>query len=70
MMVKLEMISGLFQAILLHVPRDIDLTRAGENIDDWNVDGHRELSDTWTSFTRFTFLNENHRMDVQGPGGD
>ena len=22
------------------------------------VDGDRELSDTWTSFTRFTFLNE------------
>ena len=24
----------------------------------WNVDGDRELSDTWTSFTRFTLLNE------------
>ena len=31
----------------------------GENIDDyWNADGDRELSDTWTGFTRFTFLNE------------
>ena len=32
----------------------------GENIDDyWNVDGNRELSDTWTGFTRFTVLDEN-----------
>ena len=30
-----------------------------ENIDDhWNVDGDRELSDTWTGFTRFTVLIE------------
>ena len=30
-----------------------------KNIDDyWNVDGDRELSDTWTRFTRFTILNE------------
>ena len=26
--------------------------------DYWNVDGDRELSDTWTGFTRFIFLNE------------
>ena len=32
---------------------------AGENVDDyWNVDEHLELSDTWTGFTRFIFLNE------------
>ena len=30
-----------------------------KSIDDyWNVDGDRELSDTWTGFTRFTFLSE------------
>ena len=30
-----------------------------KNIDDyWNVDGDRELSDTWTGFTRFTILDE------------
>ena len=44
----------------------IDVTRATstslhvmleKNIDDyWNVDGDRELSDTWTVFTRFTLL--------------
>ena len=26
--------------------------------DYWNVDGERELSDAWTSFTRFILLNE------------
>ena len=31
----------------------------GENIDEyWNVDGDRELSDTWTSSTWFTILDE------------
>ena len=46
----------------------IDVTRATsttldvmleKNINDyWNVDGDRELSDTWTGFTRFTTLDE------------
>ena len=27
-------------------------------VDYWNVDGDRELSDTWTGFTRFTLLSE------------
>ena len=31
----------------------------GENIEDyWNVHGDRQLSDTWTDFTRFTILSE------------
>ena len=44
--------------------KNIDVTRATntsldvmseKSIDDyWNVDGDRELSDTWTGFTRFT----------------
>ena len=30
-----------------------------KSIDDyWNVDGDRELSETWTGLTRFTFLSE------------
>ena len=34
----------------------------GENIDDhWNVDGERNLSDAWTSFTTFNLLNERPR---------
>ena len=46
----------------------IDVTRATstsldvmleKNVDDnWNVDGDRELSDTWTSFIKFTFSDE------------
>ena len=58
----------------------IDVTRTAEtsfdvllekHVDDhWNVDGDRELSDAWTGFTRFTKANENHRMDIHGPGGD
>ena len=39
------------------------------NIDDfWKVDGDRDLSDTWTGFTRFATLSESHRMDIHGPG--
>ena len=30
-----------------------------KRIDDyWNIDGSRDLSDPWTGFTRFTFLEE------------
>ena len=46
----------------------LDVTRATstslyvmleKSIDDyWNVDGDRDLSDTWASFTRFTILDE------------
>ena len=51
-----------------NTPLDVMLE---SNIDDcWNVDGERELSDTWTGFTRGTVLNENHRMDIYGPGRD
>ena len=47
--------------------KEIDVSRTTDtsldvmlekNIDHyWNVDGDRELSDTWTDFTRFTILN-------------
>ena len=51
------------------IPRKyIDVTRTTNTTSDmmsekqiedyWNVDGDRELSDAWTGFTRFTFLNE------------
>ena len=45
---------------------------AGENIEDyWNVDGDRELSDTWTGFTQDSlYWTKNHRMDVPGPWRD
>ena len=45
----------------------IDVTRTTDTSSDvmsekqidayWNVDGDRELSDTWTGFTRFTILS-------------
>ena len=42
-----------------------------KNIEDyWNVDGDRELSDTWTGFTRFILLSEKPRGDFHGPEGD
>ena len=40
------------------------------HIDDyWNIDGSRDLSDSWTGFTQFTIL-ENLQTDICGPGGD
>ena len=47
--------------------RYIDVTRATstnldvmfERIDEyWNIEGNRDLSDSWTGFTRFSFLEE------------
>ena len=39
-----------------HTSLDVMLEKS---IDDyWNVDGDRELSDTWTGFTRFAILSE------------
>ena len=46
--------------------KQIDVTRATNTSldvmsethieDNWNVDGERELSDAWTGFTRFNFI--------------
>ena len=38
--------------------------------DYWNVDGERELSDAWTSFTRFIVLNEKPPNGYMWSGGD
>ena len=56
------------EASFLSTLNYIDVTRAASssldvmletNIDDyWNVDGDRELSDTWTGFNWFTILDE------------
>ena len=36
-------------------------------IDDyWNIDGSRDLSDSWTGFTQFTLLEENLMKDICG----
>ena len=39
-----------------HTSLDVFLEKQIE--DYWNVDGEKELSDAWTGFTRFIFLNE------------
>ena len=40
-------------------------------IDDyWNVDGSRDLSDSWKGFTQFTISEEKPPDDICGPGGD
>ena len=38
-------------------------------IDDyWNIDGSRDLSDSWTGFTQFTCWKRNLQTDICGPG--
>ena len=37
---------------------NLDLSQEKRIDDHWNVDGKRNLSDSWTGFTRFTLLNE------------
>ena len=37
---------------------DLDVAQEKRVDDRWNVDGNRNLSDSWTGFTRFTLLNE------------
>ena len=99
-MVKLEMISGPFQAIFiyrhhveprvkLYVPREesfliplkyIDVSRTTHTnldvmresrIDDyWNIDGSRDLSDSWTGFTQFTLLSEKPPEGHMWSGGE
>ena len=36
----------------------LDVLLEKQTDDYWNVDGEGELSDAWTGFTRFRFLNE------------
>ena len=37
---------------------DLDVAQEKRIDDYWHVDGNRNLSDSWTGFTRFTLLNE------------
>ena len=37
---------------------DLDVAEEKRIDDYWNVDGSRNLSDSWTGFKRFTLLNE------------
>ena len=51
-----------------NTPFDVMLVK---NIDDCsNVDGDRELSDSWSGFTRFTVLHEKPQDYIHGPGED
>ena len=59
----------------IHVSRsthtDLDVAQEKRRDDHWNVDGNRNLSDSWTGVTRFTLLNEKlFQKDICGPGGD
>ena len=37
----------------------MDVNKQDRRIDDyWNIDGSRDLSDSWTGFTQFTLLEE------------
>ena len=33
----------------------------------WNIDGSRDLSDSWTGFTQFTLISEKLEKDIYGP---
>ena len=37
---------------------NLEVTQASLIDDYWNIDGSRDLSDSWTGFTRFTLLSE------------
>ena len=37
---------------------NLDVKQESRIDDYWNIDGSRDLSDSWTGFTQFTLLNE------------
>ena len=39
---------------------NLDVMQESRIDDCWNIDGSRELSDSWTGFTQFTLLEEKH----------
>ena len=49
---------------------NLDVMQERRVDDYWNIDGSRELSDSWIGFTQFTLLEENLQTDICGPGGD
>ena len=49
---------------------NLDVMQENRIDDYWNIDGSRDLSDSWTGFTQFTLLEENHQTDTCGPGRD
>ena len=51
----------------MHMISKKDLSDAD---DFWNVDGSRDLSDSWTGFTQLLYQKRNLHTDICGPGGD
>ena len=39
-------------------PTNLDVMQESRIDDYWNIDGSRDVSESWTGFTRFTLLNE------------
>ena len=51
--------------VLRSTHTDLDVAQEKRIDDYWNVDENKSLSDSWTSFTKFTLLKE-----TLPPGGD
>ena len=48
---------------------DLDVAQEKRIYDYWDVDKNRNLSDSWTAFTRFTLLDETPSRGFPRPGG-
>ena len=49
---------------------NLDVKQESRIDDYWNIDGSRDLCDSWTGFTQFILLEEQIQMEKCGPGGD
>ena len=49
---------------------DLDVKQEKRIDDYWNIDGSRDLSDSWTGFIRLLNWKKNLLTDTCGPGGD
>ena len=49
---------------------NLDHMQESRTDDFWNVDGSRDLSDSWKGFTQFTLSEKNIQTDICGPGED
>ena len=47
---------------------NLDVKQESRIDDYWNIDGSRDLSDSWTGFTQFTHWKRNLQTDICGPG--
>ena len=57
--------------LLQNYKNEFGKVRQERRIDDyWNIDGSRDLSDSWTGFTQFTLVEKNLQTDFCGPARD